>query len=273
MPELPEVESVKNGLDKLISGKAITNVDVLWINIIKDPSISEFKERIAGQVIEAVKRRGKFLLFFFSDDVLISHLRMEGKYRLENTDVPRTKHTHVVFELDSGEELRYLDVRKFGKMSLIAKEKWTQHPSMLKLGPEPTNEELKIKHLVNALKKTERPIKACLLDQTIVAGVGNIYADEILYDACIHPERKGKSLQLDEIKDLRNSIITIINKAVDKGGTTIRTYSNAFGTEGGYQTYLSVYGKKDEKCSRCQHTIKKIKVAQRGTHYCPYCQK
>lgn len=273
VPELPEVENVKNGLKKLILGKIIVDTHVLWSNIIKEPSVFEFQKQIRGQEIIDIKRQGKFLLFILTDYVLISHLRMEGKYRIEKATVPLTKHTHVVFELDSDEQLRYLDVRKFGKMSLVDKDKLHLHPSIKNLGPEPTVEALKTEHLIKALKKTERPIKACLLDQKVVAGIGNIYADEILYDAYIHPERKGNSLSDDEIETLKTSIIGIMSKAVKKGGTTIRTYSNAFGVEGSYQAYLNVYGKKDEACQRCQHTIEKIKVAQRGTHYCPYCQK
>ncbi|MFO8069045.1 MAG: DNA-formamidopyrimidine glycosylase [Alkalibacterium sp.] len=273
MPELPEVENVKNGLKKLILGKIIVDTHVLWSNIIKEPSVFEFQKQIRGQEIVDIKRQGKFLLFILTDYVLISHLRMEGKYRIEKATVPLTKHTHVVFELDSDEQLRYLDVRKFGKMSLVDKDKLHLHPSIKNLGPEPTVEALKTEHLIKALKKTERPIKACLLDQKVVAGIGNIYADEILYDAYIHPERKGNSLSDDEIETLKTSIIGIMSKAVKKGGTTIRTYSNAFGVEGSYQAYLNVYGKKGKACQRCQHTIEKIKVAQRGTHYCPYCQK
>lgn len=272
MPELPEVENVKNGLNKLISGKVIVGTRVLWSNIIKEPPVPEFKKQIKGQKIQSVQRQGKFLLFILTDYVLISHLRMEGKYRIEQSDAPLTKHTHVIFDLDSNEELRYLDVRKFGKMSLVSKEKVHLHPSIKNLGPEPTEETLTTKHLINALRKTERPIKACLLDQKIVAGIGNIYADEILYDACLHPERKGNSLNRKELEKLKNSIISIMTKAVEKGGTTIRTYANAFGDEGSYQSFLKVYGKNGEACPRCHHTIQKIKVAQRGTHYCPHCQ-
>ncbi|MER2063037.1 MAG: DNA-formamidopyrimidine glycosylase [Alkalibacterium sp.] len=273
MPELPEVENVRKGLRQLITGKTITRVRVLWGNIIKDPSVTEFIHKIEGQKIEDIQRRGKFLLFILSKDVMISHLRMEGKYRLEKTSVPLTKHTHVIFKLDTEEELRYLDVRKFGKMSLIEKEKLSSHPSLKDLGPEPTEESLETAHLVEAFKKTGRPIKACLLDQTIVAGIGNIYADEILYDAYVHPEKKGNELNSKEIKRLRDSIVSIMNNAVEKGGTTIRTYANAYGVQGSYQDELLVYGKTGDRCPRCGDTIEKIKVVQRGTHICPRCQK
>lgn len=273
VPELPEVENVRNGLKQLITGKKIMDSRILWPNIIKEPAVAEFKKKIQGQMIGDIERQGKFLIFILTDYALISHLRMEGKYRLEDADEPLTKHTHVVFELDSGEELRYLDVRKFGKMSLVEKERVHLHPSIKNLGPEATDVTLGTAYLTEELKRTERPIKACLLDQKIIAGIGNIYADEILYDAYIHPEKKGKSLNSKEIKRLRNSIISIMNKAVAQGGTTIRTYANAFGVEGNYQSYLTVYGKTDEVCTRCGHIIEKIKVAQRGTHYCPQCQK
>lgn len=273
MPELPEVENVRIGLKNLIIGKTIIDSTVLWPNIIKDPAVSEFQDKIKGQVIEDIERQGKFLLFILTDHVLISHLRMEGKFRLEKSSIPLTKHTHVVFNLDSDEQLRYLDVRKFGKMSLVEKEKIHLHPSLKNLGPEPTDETLTTVHLVKSLSKTERAIKACLLDQKVVAGIGNIYADEVLFDAYIHPERKGNSLNEDEVQRLRNSIVAIMTKAVKSGGTTIRTYSNAYGAEGSYQSYLSVYGKKDEACPRCQQSIQKIKVMQRGTHFCPNCQK
>lgn len=273
MPELPEVENVKNGLKELIVGKTVVDVRVLWSNIIAEPSISDFQNNLRGQKIEDIQRRGKFLLFVMTDYVMISHLRMEGKYHIEPSDAPVTKHTHVIFAMHSKEELRYLDVRKFGKMSLVDKTTVHLHPSIMNLGPEPTSETLQSEHLMTHLKRTGRPIKACLLDQKIVAGIGNIYADEILYDAGIHPERKADSLDVKEIECLRDAIITIMTRAVEKGGTTIRTYSNAFGIQGNYQSFLKVYGKENEACPKCHHKITKIKVAQRGTHYCPQCQK
>lgn len=272
MPELPEVESVRQGLERLIVGQRISKVTVLWDNIIKDPKVDDFKQKLIGEDILSIKRRGKFLLFETTHYMLISHLRMEGKYRLENAEEPLTKHTHVIFSLSSGKELRYLDVRKFGKMSLVEKDKAYDHPSLKTLGPEP-NEELTVKHLTQFLKNRKRTIKACLLDQKMVAGVGNIYADEILFASRIHPERQGHTLSLREIKKLKESIVSIMEQAVLAGGTTIRTYANAFGDSGTFQNKLLVYGKAGEACPRCQTFILKTKVAQRGTHYCPACQK
>lgn len=273
MPELPEVENVKNGLKDLLLNREIEDVTVLWKNIIKEPTIEEFKHKIGGQRIETIERRGKFLLFILETHVIISHLRMEGKFRIEKATVPLTKHTHVVFNLDNGEELRYLDVRKFGRMSLVKKDLLSVHPSLSSLGPEPIKEDLSINWISQFLKNKKRSIKSCLLDQRMVAGIGNIYADEILFASGIHPERTGDSLKPVEIQTLHDTIINIMDIAVRAGGTTIRTYSNAYGREGNYQKNLKVYGKTHELCENCQTPIQKIKVAQRGTHYCPNCQK
>lgn len=272
MPELPEVENVKNGLTKLIIGKKIMAVDILWNNIIKDPSVEVFRRELEGETFREIKRRGKFLLFVLDNYTLISHLRMEGKFRLESSGQNRTKHTHVIFKLDNNEELRYLDVRKFGRMSLVAHSDLQMHPSLTHLGPEPVENNLLKSHLEHKFKKTSRPIKAVLLDQSIVAGIGNIYADEILFLSGIYPGRLAVDLSEEDIVILHQSILQIMAEAVNSGGTTIRTYSNAYGLEGSYQNKLKVYGKTGEACSRCGHTIEKTKIAQRGTHYCPSCQ-
>lgn len=272
MPELPEVESVKNGLNNLIVGKTIKNVEVLWDNIIKDPAVEEFQQKLTGQTFSEVKRRGKFLLFVLDDYTLISHLRMEGKFRVEASGKPLSKHTHVIFTLNNEEELRYLDVRKFGRMSLVEHSDALLHPSLAQLGPEPDEKSLLTNHLMEQLKKTSRPIKAVLLDQRVVAGIGNIYADEILFLSGVYPGRLASELSEKEVVKLHQSILQIMSEAVSSGGTTIRTYANAFGLEGSYQSKLKVYGKEGEACSNCGHPIEKTKIAQRGTHYCPVCQ-
>lgn len=277
MPELPEVESVVQGLNQMIIGEKIKTVEVRWPRIIESPAVDKFKSKLEEQVIEEVRRRGKFILFYLTDDVLISHLRMEGKYQVvhpetEITDPFDIKHTHVIFYLESGKELRYLDVRKFGRMSLVPKGQEFQHKSLAKLGPEPVAEEFKLTEMQEFLKRRTKAIKGVLLDQQIVVGIGNIYADEILYEAKIHPTRPANSLTNTEEEILHEAIISILAKAVQKGGTTIRSYENAFGENGNYQEYLKVYGKTGENCSRCGTTIEKIKVAGRGTHFCPSCQ-
>ncbi len=277
MPELPEVESVVQGLNQMILGETIKKVDVLWPRIIESPAVAEFKDRLEGQAFEEVKRRGKFILFYLTNDVLISHLRMEGKYQLAHPqtkikDPFDTKHTHVVFHLESGDELRYLDVRKFGRMSLVEKGLEFKHKSLAKLGPEPVPTEFKLKDMQKFLTRRMKAIKGVLLDQQVVVGIGNIYADEILFKAKIHPTRSANSLTATEEEKLYEAIISILAEAVKKGGTTIRSYENAFGEIGNYQEQLKVYGKTGEACVRCGTEIEKIKVVGRGTHFCPTCQ-
>lgn len=276
MPELPEVESVRQGLNKMIIGEKIASVEVRWDNIIESPAVEDFKKQLAGQKIEKVKRRGKFLLFYLTQIVLISHLRMEGKYQFiaprDKEGKADNKHLHVIFHLESGFQLYYLDVRKFGRMSLVERGKEFEHKSLAKLGPEPTNEDFNLKEMQNFLTRRTKAIKGVLLDQQVVVGIGNIYADEILYQAKIHPEQSAKTLTKQKEEILHESIIDILRKAVEKGGTTIRSYENAFGENGSYQDQLKVYGKEDSPCLRCGTMIEKIKVAGRGTHFCPSCQ-
>lgn len=185
---------------------------------------------------------------------------------------PNSKHTHVVFHLKSGKELRYLDVRKFGRMSLVPRGKEFQHKSLAKLGPEPTKEDFSFEKMQAFLSRRTKAIKGVLLDQQVVVGVGNIYADEILYRAKIHPLTPAKQLTESEQVRLHEAIIFILDEAVKNGGTTIRTYQNAFGDIGTFQNHLKMYGKENQACEACGTMIEKIKVAGRGTHYCPVCQ-
>ncbi|WP_018659425.1 bifunctional DNA-formamidopyrimidine glycosylase/DNA-(apurinic or apyrimidinic site) lyase [Allofustis seminis] len=273
MPELPEVENVRAGLEMRLTGRTIEKVEVYWDNIIASPAIDEFCERLKGQQFERIERRGKFLLFFLTDVAILSHLRMEGKYQIVPHATPRTKHTHVIFHLDYEDDLRYLDVRKFGRLSLVEKSNIYQHPSLQKLGPEPTDEALSVYAMQQFLKSRTKSIKGVLLDQSMVAGLGNIYVDEVLFRAGIHPETPGKQVKYQQLEILREAIIKVMKEALQAGGTTIRTYANSFGDPGHYQDFLQVYGKKGKPCPNCHTPIQKIKVAGRGTHFCPHCQK
>lgn len=277
LPELPEVENVKRGLNEFIVGETVRTVEVRWPRIIESPTANQFSKRLQGQTFERVSRRGKFLLFYLTNDVLISHLRMEGKYQLiepdEKGQLPRRgKHTHVIFHLESGKKLCYLDVRKFGRMSLVAKGQEFDHKSLVKLGPEPTVADFDLTAMQEFLTRRTKAIKGVLLDQQIVVGVGNIYADEILFEAKVHPATPANRLTDSEEIRLHQAIIAILDAAIDKGGTTIRSYENAFGDIGTFQNQLEVYGKDGEACVNCGTEIKKIKIAGRGTHYCPVCQ-
>ena len=245
MPELPEVETVRKGLEKLVVGKTIQEVIVFWPRIIESPEVDVFQGQLAGQTIEGIERRGKFLIFKLSDNDMISHLRMEGKYEFHQADDEIAKHTHVMFTFTDGTQLRYLDVRKFGRMTLVPKNQGHQY----------------------------KAIKPLLLDQKLVTGLGNIYVDEALWQAQIHPEQPADSLKPAEVATLYQAIIDVLARAVEAGGTTIRTYLNALGEAGTFQVALNVYGQTGLPCNRCGTPIVKTKVAQRGTHYCPQCQQ
>ncbi|HLQ71473.1 MAG TPA: DNA-formamidopyrimidine glycosylase, partial [Bacillota bacterium] len=188
MPELPEVETIKNTLKLLVKGKQIKDVSIYWPNIIKKPTDTEkFKYILTGQVFRDIDRKGKFLLFYLDDDVLVSHLRMEGKYSIHQSEEPAKKHTHVIFTFTDGTELRYNDVRKFGTMHLFPKGYEHTEQPLSKLGPDALANTFTSTLLYEKLTKTTRFIKTCLLDQTIVAGLGNIYVDEVLFKASVHP--------------------------------------------------------------------------------------
>lgn len=274
MPELPEVETVRRTLLELVVGKTIKHVRILWPNIIKRPAeVQQFQDALVGQTISDIGRRGKFLKIFLDDYVLVSHLRMEGKYALHQAEEPYDKHTHVFFQFTDGTELRYRDVRKFGTMHLFAKGEEDCELPLAHLGPEPFASEFTPDMLYGQLQKTNRKIKAVLLDQKAVVGLGNIYVDEALFRASIHPERSANALTKKEVTLLHREIVDTLQEAVEKGGSTIRTYVNTQGQIGSFQLQLFVYGKKGEPCTRCGTAIEKIVVGGRGTHFCPKCQK
>ena len=268
MPELPEVETVKNGLLKRIKGKTIISCKVLWPGIIAMPSTQEFEKNISMEKIIDLKRRGKFILIELNDYYLISHLRMEGKYFIKSLDEPYSKHDHVIFILDDGMELRYNDTRKFGKMYLVKKDELDKTP-LKELGLEPWDEKLTDEYLKNKLNKN-KAIKTLLLDQSIIAGIGNIYADEILYLCGIHPETKGNKLTNKNCLDIIHNTRHVLSESIKLGGSTIHTYSSVDGVTGMFQQHLLVHGKKE--CPN-GHNIEKIVVNGRGTYFCPMCQK
>lgn len=269
MPELPEVETVKNSLKNYVLNRKILKVDVLYKGIINYPSVKEFIEKITNQTILDVKRRGKYLVFVLEDYNLISHLKMEGKYFIKDK-YEITKHDHVIFTLDNNKYLIYNDTRKFGKMYLINKEYDNNSPLNI-LGLEPWDKELTISYLKDKLNRNIA-IKTLLLDQTIIVGIGNIYADEILFLSKINPLRKGYTLTNLELENIIKCTKEVLEKAISQGGTTIRTYSSVNGIHGLFQQELLVHGK-TSNCPNCQEQILKIRVGGRGTYYCNNCQK
>lgn len=273
MPELPEVETVKETLKTKVINKKIKDVVINYDNIIEFPSVEKFVKQIVKQTIIDVKRRGKWLMFELDDYYLLSHLRMEGKFNLKNDGDQINKHEHVIFKFTNGQELRYQDTRKFGKMHLIKKDEVYNQKPLNELGLEPFDPNLTTKYLKEKFKKKTLPIKTALLDQSIIVGIGNIYADEILFLSKINPLKKASLLTIDDCSLIIKNTQKVLKQAIIDGGTTIRSYTSSEGVHGRFQQNLLVHTKEGEKCLNCGHLIVKIKVNGRGTYYCPDCQK
>ncbi len=273
MPELPEVETVVRGLRSKVVGRIIKKVNIYYENIIEYPDACSFQKKIKNQKINEINRYGKWIIFVLDNYYLLSHLRMEGKYFLKPKAATLEKHEHVSFVLDNDMELRYMDVRKFGKMQLIEKENINKIGPFLEMGLEPWDKKLNTLYLKEKFLRKKLPIKSCLLDQRIIVGIGNIYADEILFLSKINPLKEANSLSLEELERIIDNTKLVLEKAIEKGGTTIRSYTSLNGIHGLFQQELYVHSKEGQKCLICGSDILKIKVGGRGTYYCPKCQK
>ncbi len=271
MPELPEVETVRQVLRTKILNKKITNINILYEGIVKDDTIIDFKNKLLNQTINEIERKGKYLFFMLDDYVLISHLRMEGKYFLKEPTETIDTHEHVIITLDDI-DLRYHDVRKFGTMQLRTKDTlYTTNPIM-KLGMEPLTADFtydKLKSIIRSKKK----LKTFLLEQEHICGIGNIYADEICFLSNLHPEQILTNITDEDILNIYNATNTVIDKAVKDGGTTIRSYTSSLGVTGRFQLRLNVHQRVNEPCKVCNTIITKTKVGGRGTYICTTCQK
>lgn len=272
MPEMPEVETIKNTLKDMLINRKIVSATVYYPSIIEYPSVDTFLKEIEGQVIVDIKRRGKWLLFELNDYYLLSHLRMEGRYLFRDNQSPVLKHEHVVFDLGD-EQLRYQDTRKFGRMHLLKKDELYSRKPLSELGLEPMDSCLTVHYLKEKYSKKSIPIKTVLLDQSIVVGIGNIYADEILFLSGISPLKSAKSLKDEDLENIIMHTRNVLNRAIELGGTTIRSYEAKEGVHGLFQNELYVHGKEGEKCPKCESSLVKIRVGGRGTTYCTKCQK
>lgn len=273
MPELPEVETVKNTLKKKILNKKITDVKIIYESIIEFPSINEFKSKIINQTIHDIKRKGKWLMFELDDYYLLSHLRMEGKYIYRDKQDEFDKHELVSFVLDDEMDLRYKDVRRFGKMHLIEKDLIYDVKPLSELGLEPWDPNLTYKYLIKKYETKKIPIKQCLLDQSIITGIGNIYADEILFLSNLNPYTYSFDLEKDDLQKIIDNTKIVLEKAIKLGGTTIRSYESEEGIHGRFQNELLVHNKKGLPCPNCGKPILKVFISGRGTYYCDNCQK
>lgn len=273
MPELPEVETVRKSLQVLVVGKTINKVEVRLPRIIRTPADARaFEFMMESLTITEVSRRGKFLLIHVPPYILVSHLRMEGRFGLYAKEDPIEKHTHVIFHFTDQTELRYKDVRQFGTMDLLTPGTLHQIEGLRTMGPEPLSEEFKPEVLWSLLQKKNRNLKAALLDQSFLAGLGNIYVDEALFEAGLHPETLCGLLTKEECKRLYDAIRRILSASVEVGGSSVKSYVNGYGQTGGFQFHLQVYAREGAPCVKCGTQILKTRVAGRGTHLCSQCQ-
>ncbi len=273
MPELPEVETIRAGLEPHLVGRTFEHVEIADARLTRPHDHVETAAELIGETVESLERRGKYLIVRFETGrVLLIHLRMTGSLLLlrDGTAID-DPHRRAVVRLDNGSDVAYRDVRRFGTWLLL--EPGELEPYLAsRVGAEPLGRLLTAKSLVDRIGRRRAPVKALLLDQRLFAGVGNIYADEALWWARIHPLRPGHDLAVKELSAIVRSIRRALRLGIARQGATLRDYRGADGTEGAMQTEFRVYGRAGEPCLRCGHPIEKTRVAGRGTWYCPNCQ-
>lgn len=274
MPELPEVETVKRSLQKLAVGQTIINVEVFLPKIVSPYPPEHFKAVVTGLKLENFQRRGKYLLAYLNRGMaLVMHLRMTGRLVYLDANSPLPKYTHVLFYMDSGHRLAFADMRQFGHVTLLSQTEVDSLPALTKLGPEPLEKHFSVQYMAERLKKRRTKIKGLLLDQTFVAGLGNIYVDESLHRAHIHPERTAADLSMDEISALYHSIIAVLKQGIKNRGTSFSDYVDGEGKKGSNQNELTAYQREGEPCLYCGNIILRKKVVGRSSYYCPHCQR
>ncbi len=274
MPELPEVETIKRVLSPQLVGQKIVDIRILDAKAIAYPEVTAFCRGIAGQSIRALNRRGKFLIMGLQKDSrLILHLRMTGQLIVAPPDFPSHAHTRLVLTLQNGCELRFLDQRRFGRVWFLNQNEPDLYSGVDKLGLEPFDTSLNANYLKNELLKSRRPIKTCLLDQRIVAGIGNIYADEILFSIGLNPARLACSLQAKEWNLLAKSIPTVLLEKIAQNDISAEDYLAGFGKEYRNTPFLKVYGHENDPCPLCGQPIARKVIGGRSSYFCPSCQK
>ncbi|HAP32420.1 MAG TPA: formamidopyrimidine-DNA glycosylase [Firmicutes bacterium] len=274
MPELPEVESVARALAECMPGKQIAAVKFFFTQMLRELDEKEFTRLLCGRKIEEIRRRGKYILFFLSGEIVLEvHLRMTGRFLFAETDIPPGRYTGAVFYFKGGGTLHFQDMRKFGTFKLWEKNSLSQSPAY-NLGPDPLDGSFSLLSFMQILERKQAVrIKPLLLNQQNLAGLGNIYADEVLHRARIHPCRTAGSITLPEKKRLFEAINTVLRESIAGGGTTFSDFRDLLGRTGNFQAQLRVYRREKERCRGCGTPIRRMVVCGRGTYYCPTCQQ
>ncbi len=274
MPELPEIETIKGVIEPQIKGLVIENITVNCPEVIAQPTDAEFCKAVTGQAISSMSRRGKFLMLHLKNESKITlHLRMTGCLLVTPIGYPMEKHTHIIFHLSNGRELRFSDTRRFGRFWLIRNGEEDTYSGIQKLGLEALSAECNAKYLQGGFGKRKKTIKECLLDQSVIAGIGNIYSDEILFRAKIYPARPAGSLTAEEWKCLAEVIPECLLYFIEKNHITMEEYLKTKGQNYRNTPFLQVYGHADEPCPNCGKTLVRTVIGGRSSVYCPNCQK
>lgn len=274
MPELPEVETLAADLRPHLVGRTIAGCDLRFPAIVRYPEPGIFASAVTGRRIDAVGRRGKYVLHHLdSGEQLVVHLGMTGQWRYVEAATPEPDHLHAVFDLDDGRQLRYRDVRRFGRLLLGTERELLAARAMPRLGPEPVDSSFRAADFYRRLNRRRAPIKALLLDQAVVAGVGNIYADEALFRARIRPDRPAGTLSRRAAGRLRLSLDEVLSEGIANRGSSVDSYRDAWGELGGEQERLQVYGRAGQPCLRCGRPLALIRLAGRSTVFCRRCQR
>ncbi len=272
MPEMPEVRTMIKGLNLVSKNKTIKEVEFAVPKLLKEVSAEEFSKEVIGKTIKEFKNLGKWIIFELSDEkIILSHLRMTGTYYFyKEKPEENPKHVGVIFRFNDNSELHFVDSRKFGTMHLREKTSYLEIKPLYKLAKEP--QDTNPNEFLKTLQKTSRAIKTVILDQYHVIGFGNIYVDETLWKAKIHPETPASKITLKEAKDILNIGASIMDHATELGGSSIRTYGSVNGKPGEYQKFLQVFDKSGQECPRCKTILQKSRVNGRGTVTCSKCQ-
>lgn len=274
MPELPEVETTVLELRGRLVGRTMVRVEVVWPGCVARPSVPELSGRLAGQVCLAAERRAKYIILTLqSQDRLVIHMRMSGQVLIDPLERDSDKHTRLLVTLDDHSQLRFVDQRKFGRVALVSAEEFAAGQPFPALGPEPLDEAFTPAVLAQRLAGRHGPLKPLLLDQSFVAGLGNIYADESLALSCLSPLRRADSLAEADIARLHAAIQQVLRVAVQSKGTSFQSYRTTWGLQGLNQTNLRVFRRAGEPCQTCGTAIERIRLGGRATHFCPSCQR
>lgn len=274
MPELPEVETIRRSLEEKIKGKTLTGLDVFLEKILKGLEPGEFDRKLKGKKITGIGRRGKYLIIQLTGGlVMVVHLRMTGQLLYCSSEHVREKHTHLVFHLNDREQLRFVDQRQFGKVHFLPACELDSLSGLKTLGVEPLSTAFTREFFKKGLRTRRAKVKPLLLDQTFIAGIGNIYADEALFRARINPERVAAGLNPRESSRLYMAIKEVLQEGIENNGTSIKDYIDGEGNRGSNQDNLRVYGRDGEPCIKCARIIERKVIGGRSSHFCPKCQK